>query len=166
MCGNGLDANPRPSLSPSLSATPSVRSHSQQCLCFWEFCWILCSVCRARIPWMSRGHKKPNAISKFLMCEISNLRFTIFLCWITFTPLPLSPLSLSLPVPHLVSMFCLMFAHFRVLVLGCKFIWLPRCFMLRFEVGPWLFYGTPTALPLSLPLPVCGQYVYANCSHD
>lgn len=45
--------------------------------------------------------------------------------------------------PHLVSMFCLMFAHFRLLVFGCKFIWLPRCFMLRFEVGPWLFYGAP-----------------------
>lgn len=54
-----------------------------------------------------------------------------------------------LPEPHLVSMFCLMFAHFRLLVFGCKFIWLPRCFMLRFEVGPWLFYGTPAPLSLS-----------------
>lgn len=99
MCGNGLDANPRPTLSLSLSATPSVRPHTQHCLCFWEFCWILCSVCRAQIPLMSRGHKKPNAISKFLMCEISNLRFTIFLCWITFTPpSTLTPLSRSLSV--------------------------------------------------------------------
>lgn len=52
-----------------------------------------------------------------------------------------------------------MFAHFRVLVFGCKFIWLPRCFMLRFEVGPWLFYGT---LPCPPPPPARFHFLFAD----
>lgn len=45
---------------------------------------------------------------------------------LNYIHLPPPSLTLSCPLPHLVSMFCLMFAHFRLLVFGCKFIWLPR----------------------------------------
>lgn len=76
-----------------------------------------------------RTEQNPNAISKFLICEISNLRFTIFLCWIRFAdPRPSTP-GLLVNFRFLSYLYfyfyfyviLLLFAHFHFLVFGCEF---------------------------------------------